>query len=320
MTISSGANVDSPGVSEEQRKGRNNTQNIEDCVPEPTFGSADDPLVTAALVVDRWDATAIQRLKDDIHASRTHLQVIDSEDDDRGERGVPGSQQDDLHPIPEQRRLGKLSSSVSIMSSAPSSPVEREVTSPLGPGGFSGQRSQGHKTQSALWREIRTSFREHSHLSVRVERVCMDESLTNEMDFDGIACSEDESIITENNETVLRLASPAQRSSFAAVAAGESIIDGDMEFADGARFRRTALGECETDRECNTTKPAGNRRDRCPSSIIDSSSEAEDYRDIRDGRSGTSQRSNHLSNRRSPSGSSGIRHRVTVPAIQDEEA
>lgn len=322
LTISTSVNEPSQSTSKELPSGVADADVVERCqsIRDLALDTLDDSEDAATSKLAKWDSNAIQRLKYRSGQGRAHSQIIDSGDEEQENRAAPRLQHEMTQSIPLQRRLGKLPSSISIISSSPSSPVDQSASSRGSLRGINSHSWHAHQDEPPQPHDPRISHFQRNYKTADLNRLFIEDLLSDEKGLCDMACSDDESIITENDEALPHLPHPDAHLSIKAIAMSESIIDDDdddVHIADEAGVVRNPFGDCRTDKGPRTGTRINNRLDRCSSSIIDSSSEAEDDSEIRRRHSGFHERSKPQGDRQSPSGSSGMHPRSTVPALQD---
>jgi hypothetical protein len=322
LNISSTVNQPSQSTSDELPSGVMDADVVERCqsIPDLALDTLDDPEDAATSKLAKWDSNAIQRLKNRSGQGSAHSQIIDSGDKEQENRAAPRLQHEMTQSIARQRRLANLPSSISIISSSPSLPVDQSTSSPRSLRGINSRGWHAQRDESPRPHDPRSSPCQHDHKAEHPNRLFIEDLLSDEMELGDMACSDNESIITEIDEASPPLSHPDARLSIKAIAMSESIIDDDdVHIANGAGVVGDPRGDCRIDTGPHTGTRVNNRVGRCSSSIIDSASEAEDDSEIRKRRSGFYERSKHGGSEQSPSGSSGLHPRSTVPALQNTE-
>lgn len=234
--------------------------------------AVEQSLNPTASKIDKWDVTAIQRLKNCLYQDRGLPGVIDSDDEEPANGSTPQLSQQMIRPNRCQRQLGRLPSSISIISSSPPSPSDQEECLPKSilairyrsPTIREGYLSPHDKRSSQL---LSAHNRAHSG------RLFIDDLLSDEVVSDDPACLDDKSVVSENDESLVQLLHFGPSS---IVARSESIIDDETHFTDDVLVASDAYGNRGADTKSHASIRIVKRLGRCSSSIIDSASDGED--------------------------------------------
>lgn len=244
----------------------------------PTFEHGSLDLISSR--IDKWDLQAIQRLKNNLHQGAGSLSgVIDSDDDEPVERDRLQVLRKWTQANDHQRKLARLPSSGSIISSAPSSPRDREATVPMRSPPKNSHNGSSAYREDFLHVHARQPPQPFLHQDFLLQQaVVLSGRLPSAIPLDGVisdgtASGDDESIVSEDND-ILPHFSRFEHTS-------QDIIDEGMQVTDGNILNPEAFSYSETDRTTERDQMPITRNllqakfGKYTSSVIDSSSDGE---------------------------------------------